>query len=58
MSSDYLVPKTKTALVKWLTRYYPADRAKFQRKKKEVLYAIYYRVIADIRRGVYPGSKS
>ncbi len=55
MSGDYFVPKTKTALVKWLSRYYPADKSKFRRKKKEVLYAIYYNVISDIRRGKYPG---
>lgn len=57
MSSDYHVPKTKTALVKWLSRYYPADHWKFTRKKKEVLYAIYYNVIADIKRGRYPGAR-
>lgn len=53
--SDYFVPRTKTALVEWLSRYYPADRPKFRRKKKEVLFAIYYNVISDIRRGKYPG---
>ena len=56
--SDYFVPRTKTALVRWLSRYYPADRPKFQRKKKEVLYAIYYSVLGNIRRGIYPGGKS
>lgn len=55
--SDYFVPRTKTALVKRLARYYPADRWKFQRKTKEVLYAIYYNVIADIKRGRYPGAR-
>lgn len=57
MSAEYFVPKTKTALVKWLSRYYPADHWKFTRKKKGVLYAIYYNVIADIKRGRYPGAR-
>jgi hypothetical protein len=56
MSADYYVPKTKTALVEWLCNYWPDDRAAFTRKRKAVLYAVYYRVVSDIRRGKYPGA--
>jgi hypothetical protein len=56
MSADYQVPRTKTALVEWLSAAYPADVPKFRRMKKRRLYAIYYSVIADIRRGIYPSA--
>lgn len=58
MSGDYRVPKTKTALVQWLGRYWPASVPAFKRKRKEVLYAIYFSVIARIRRGKSPGASN
>jgi hypothetical protein len=53
----HFTPRTKQALVDWLSMYWPEDRAKFQQKTKAVLYGIHFRVLADIRRGKYPGAR-
>jgi len=55
MTAEYFVPRTKTALVEWLRRYYPGAVQRFKRLRRDQLYAIYYRVISDIRRGKFPG---
>jgi hypothetical protein len=52
----HFIPRTKPALVDWLSTYWPSDRRAFCGYTKTKLFAIYYRVIADIRRGKYPGA--
>jgi hypothetical protein len=54
-AGGYYVPRSKTQLVEWLSRYWPKEKGKFRGKNKAVLYAIYYRVVSDIRRGKFPG---
>jgi hypothetical protein len=57
VSAEYFVPRDKPGLVAWLSRYWPEDYNAFNRKTKEQLYGIFYRVLADIKRGKYPGGK-
>lgn len=49
-------PRTKEQLITFLGFYWPQDVECFKRKTKGVLYGIYYRVIADVKRGKYPST--
>jgi len=41
--NPYFIPKTRYALLEWLTERYPGDKS-LRRKNKDELYAIYFSI--------------